>query len=79
MTISQTKSINTEGNDNITDTESEDKDNPNAAQNSNDKFDKDSLFNNDSDIEEMMNNPSNDSAMELHSMLNFPDLLDVTK
>ena len=26
-----------------------------------------------------MNNPSNDSAMELHSMLNFPDLLDVTK
>ena len=26
-----------------------------------------------------MNNPENDTAMELNKLLNFPDLLDITK
>ena len=53
--------------------ESEDDDNPNAPENSNNEFE------NDSEHEEMLNNPANDTAMELCKMLNFPDLLDVTK
>ena len=43
-----------------TDTESEDDDNPNAPENSNDEFEKDSTFNNNSELEELMNNPAND-------------------
>ena len=56
-----------------TDSESEDDDNPNAPENSNDEFE------NDSELEEFMNNPANDTAMELNKLLNFPDLLDITK
>ena len=37
------------------------------------------MFNNDSELNELMNNPANDPAMELNIMLNFPELLDVTK
>ena len=58
-------------------TESEDEDNPNTPENYNHEFVNDSIFNNDSELEELMNNLANDTAMELSKILNIPDLLDV--
>ena len=54
-----------------TDSETDYDDNPNAQEISEDKIE------NDAELEEFMNNPANDTAMELSKMLNFPDLLDV--
>ena len=54
-----------------TDSETEYDDNPNAQEISEDKIE------NDAELEEFMNNPANDTAMELSKMLNFPDLLDI--
>ena len=73
-------SLNNDDSDNDSyKTESEDDDNPNAPENSNDEFENDSIFNNDSELEELMNNLANGSAMELHKMVNFPHLLNLTK
>ena len=51
----------------------EDDDKPNAPENSNNEFE------NDSELEDFMNNQANDTAMELNKLLNFPNLLDFTK
>ena len=42
-----------------------------------DEFEKDSLFDNESEIEELMNNPSNDTAVEFGNLLNLPQILDI--
>ena len=56
-----------------TESETEYNDNPNAPEISGDELE------NDLEIEELLNNPENDTTMELNKLLNFPDLLDVTK
>ena len=53
------------------DSETEYDDNLNTQEISEDEIE------NDAELEEFMNNPANDTAMELSKMLNFPDLLDV--
>ena len=50
---------------------------PNAAKNTDDEFKNDSIFDNISEIKEILNNPSNDISMDLANFLNFPDLLDI--
>ena len=49
----------------------------NMAELSDDNFRKDSIFDNESEIEEIMNNPSNDTTVELGNLLNLPDILDI--
>ena len=56
-----------------TDSEPEHDDKTNAPENSDDEFE------NDSKLEELMNSPENDTAMELNKLLNFPDLLHIKK
>ena len=55
------------------DTESEPEydDNPNAPEISEDNLE------NDSEVEELLNNPENDTALDLHSLLNLPDILNI--
>ena len=56
------------------DTESEPEydDNPNAPEISEDDLE------NDSEVEELLNKPENDTALDLHRLLNFPDILNLT-
>ena len=49
----------------------------NTAELTDDDLKKDSLFDNESEIEEIMNNPSNDTTVELGNLLNLPDILDI--
>ena len=54
-----------------TDSEPDYDNDPNAPENFEDNFE------NDSEVEELLNNPENDTAMEINKLLNFPDLLDL--
>ena len=56
-----------------TDSEPDYEDDPNPRENSEDDFE------NDSEVEELHNNPENDTAMDLHKLLNFPDIIDIKK
>ena len=48
-------------------------DNPNVPENP------DNNLENDSEVEELLNNPENDTTIDLHKLLNFPDILDLKK
>ena len=49
----------------------------NTAELTDDDFERDSLFDNESEIEEIMNDPSNDTTVELGNLLNLSDILDI--
>ena len=53
--------------------------NPNTAEVTDNEFENYSIFDNNSEIEEMLNNPSNGTTIDLANFLNFPDLLDINK
>ena len=53
--------------------------NANTAEITDDKFKKDSIFDNESEIKELINKPSNDTFVELGKFHNFPDILDVAE
>ena len=54
-----------------TESETEYDDNPNAPEISEDDLE------NESEVEELLNNPENDTARDLHKFLNFLDILDL--
>ena len=51
--------------------------NPNTAEVTDDKIENYSMFDNESDIEEMTHNQSIDTSIDLAKFLNYPDILDV--
>ena len=55
-----------------TESELEYDDDPNTPELSDDNLE------NDSEVEELLNRPENDTAISLHSLLNFPDILNLT-
>ena len=57
----------------VKDSDPEYDDNPNAPENSEDDF------KNNSEVEELLDNPENDTAIDLHKLLNFPDILDIKR
>ena len=55
-----------------TESELEYDDDPNTPELSDDNLE------NDLEVEELLNRPENDTAISLHSLLNFPDILNLT-
>ena len=56
-----------------TESETEQDDNPNVPENSEDELE------DDLEIEELLNNPENDTVMDLHKFLNYPDISDLKR
>ena len=54
-----------------TESKTEHNDNPNTPEISEDELE------NDLEVEELLNNPENDTAMDLHKFCNYPDILDL--
>ena len=76
-----TKSITHKVPEILSELDSEDKSNndPNAAEQTNDEYNKENNWDSKSELEEIQNNLENNSALDLHSLMNFPDLLDIRK
>ena len=51
--------------------------NPNTAEITDDESEQDITEDNDSELEEILNNPSNNTTIELGNLLNLSDILDI--
>ena len=58
------------------DSEDEKNDDPKAAERSDNE---ENQWDANPELEEMLNNPENGPALDLHCFVNFPDLLDINK
>ena len=50
---------------------------PNTAEITDDESEKEISEDNNSELEELLNNPSNDTTIDLGNLLNLPDILDI--